>query len=77
VFSAKESLYKCVHAHVGRFIEFGEIEVTPGVGGTLGFAAAADPAGLWLVGSVTGRYRLAGGLILTTAWLGRDPSATR
>lgn len=75
VFSAKESLYKCVHARVGRFIDFSEIEVRPGAGGALVFAPATMGAGLQLVRAVTGCYRAAGDFVVTAAWLGTGVQA--
>jgi 4'-phosphopantetheinyl transferase EntD len=75
VFSAKESLYKCVHARIGRFIDFTEIEVRAGVGGALVFAPATAGAGLRLVTAVTGCYRVAGEFVVTAAWLGSGVQA--
>jgi 4'-phosphopantetheinyl transferase EntD len=78
VFSAKESVYKCVRARVGRFIDFDEVGVgatadrTSGSGdptGRLSFAPAGPATDLAIVGRLAGRYAVAGGLIVTAAWL--------
>ena len=78
VFSAKESVYKCVRGHVGRFIDFDEVRVgTTGANaaasadtcGTLCFASADPAADLGIVGGLAGGYAVAGGLIVTAAWL--------
>lgn len=78
VFSAKESVYKCVGSRVGRFIDFDEVivvgteRVAPGLpepAGALAFVAAAPAADLWIVGHLAGGYTLTAGLIVTAAWL--------
>jgi 4'-phosphopantetheinyl transferase EntD len=78
VFSAKESVYKAVSAAVGRFIDFDEVRVTAAPGtaavagdaaGALSFAPAGAAADLHVVRRLTGGYAVAGGLIVTVAWL--------
>jgi 4'-phosphopantetheinyl transferase EntD len=84
VFSAKESVYKCVRARVGRFIDFDEVQVVAtaamasGPGGSAGlltFEAVGSGAELDVVGDLVGGYALAGGLIVTAVWLA-PPAAT-
>jgi 4'-phosphopantetheinyl transferase EntD len=78
VFSAKESVYKCVRARVGRFIDFDEVRVGakaatangPGTAtGLLSFAPAGPATDLGIVGRLEGGYTLTGRLIVTAAWL--------
>ena len=76
VFGAKETVYKCVFPHVGRFIGFQEVEVMLEPDGR--FTAmlpedvdAALPAG-W---TFAGRAALRNGLVVTAGWLARAPMA--
>jgi 4'-phosphopantetheinyl transferase EntD len=78
VFSAKESVYKCVRARVGRFIDFDEVRVVAsasiasgpgGPAGLLSFEAAGTGKDLGIVAGLAGGYALAGGLIVTAVWL--------
>ncbi|HSS03365.1 MAG TPA: 4'-phosphopantetheinyl transferase superfamily protein [Kofleriaceae bacterium] len=66
VFSAKESVYKCVSALVGRVLDFAEVELEPrrpGMFAVTSIAAAIDPAQLVV------RYHVSADLVLTTAFL--------
>jgi 4'-phosphopantetheinyl transferase EntD len=67
VFSAKESVYKCLYPLGRRALEFGEVELELGEG-TFTVLRAAGYAEAPLI---RGRYAIAEGLVATVASLGR------
>jgi 4'-phosphopantetheinyl transferase EntD len=73
VFSAKESVYKCIRARVGRFIDFTEVRVAAGSGGRLRFEPAEATADLAIVARLAGGYAVTAELIVTAAWLAPMP----
>ncbi|MCC5794961.1 MAG: 4'-phosphopantetheinyl transferase superfamily protein [Chromatiales bacterium] len=67
LFSAKESLYKCLWPLTGRFLEFSEIELSPAPGGfTARYCGQGAPLKL---DRLIGRIGQAHGLVLTAAWI--------
>jgi len=68
IFSAKESFYKAVHPHVGRFIDFKDVQVSAdkASGQTLSFEPRTALAREWLRGRrPSGQYAVAGDMIHT------------
>ncbi len=78
IFSAKESVYKCVAPLMGIFLEFADLEIL--FDGEQGqFCARGHGPAASLIGpdTVTGRFADAGGYWLTTTWQSQDLSARR
>ncbi len=69
VFSAKESVYKCVAPLMGIFLEFADVEILFGTDDE-GFSARGHGPAEALISTETivGRYSEAGGYWLTVAW---------
>ena len=66
VFSAKEALYKAVHAQVRRFIDFQEVKIVIGPGTNSFSATAPDDTELdALVSRGRGRYLVTRDLVFT------------
>lgn len=69
VFSAKESVYKCVAPLLGIFLEFGDVEIVFGADDEGFCARGHGPAeGLISTETIVGRFSAAGGYWLTVAW---------
>ena len=68
VFSAKESVYKCLAPAVGRFIDFAEVRVASVTGNRIVVAPATDAPDLAPVTGIEVRFGLREGLVLTAAW---------
>ena len=69
IFSAKESVYKCVAPQMGIFLDFPDLEIIFD-GEPERFHARGHGKAAALIGpdTVTGRFAAAGGYWLTTAW---------
>jgi 4'-phosphopantetheinyl transferase EntD len=74
VFSAKESVYKCVAPLMGVFLEFADVEILFGAEDDSFCARGHGPAET-LINSATvnGRFVAAGGYWLTLAWQRPEP----
>ena len=74
VFSAKESVYKCVAPLMGVFLEFADVEILFGPDGD-GFCARGHGTAEALISSATvnGRFAEVGGYWLTVAWQWPEP----
>lgn len=69
VFSAKESVYKCVAPMLGIFLEFADVEILFGTDDEGFCARGHGPAeGLISNATIVGRFSAAGGYWLTVAW---------
>lgn len=73
IFSAKESIYKCLWPIVRHFVDFQDVGIriepaTRSFAATEWYASLPDP----VIGSVRGRYLVRDGWILTAAWLPGD-----
>ncbi|MEO8444539.1 MAG: 4'-phosphopantetheinyl transferase superfamily protein [Gammaproteobacteria bacterium] len=69
-FSAKESVYKCLAPVTGIFLEFDDVEILFD-SGPAEFSVRGHGPGEAAIGAekIAGRFALAGGYWLTTAWL--------
>jgi 4'-phosphopantetheinyl transferase EntD len=66
VFSAKESVYKAIHAHVGRFVDFQEVRIELSRDQDRFTASAPDDPQLdALVGRGAGRFRITENFVFT------------
>ena len=69
VFSAKESVYKCVAPLTGVFLEFADVEILFGPDGDGFYAHGHGPAEALITSeTVRGRFVAVGGYWLTVAW---------
>lgn len=73
LFSAKESVFKCIWPVVRRFVDFHEISVTLQTSGQRFQAVSDDPALGPLIARLNGRFAMIQGTWLTGAWIERDP----
>jgi 4'-phosphopantetheinyl transferase EntD len=69
VFSAKESLYKCLWPLTGVFLEFHDISIRMDPVRSRFTACSDDPRIAESLTMTCGRYRSVGGLLLSCAWL--------
>jgi len=71
IFSAKESVYKCMAPATGVFLEFEDVELLFEAGVDRFRARGHGPArGLIVPATLTGAFAVAGGYWLTAAWQG-------
>lgn len=76
IFSAKESVYKCVSPLMGTFLEFSDVEILFDRGDGVFRARGHGPADALISPDVvTGRFAEAGGYWLTVAWQGPEPQS--
>ncbi|MBL8201895.1 MAG: 4'-phosphopantetheinyl transferase superfamily protein [Chromatiales bacterium] len=69
IFSAKESVYKCIAPLTGVFLEFEDVELLFDTGGNRFRARGRGPAaGLIAPATLTGAFAEAGGYWVTAAW---------
>lgn len=75
IFSAKESIFKCIWPSIRRYVDFREIGIRIDVS-TNSFSAAewSDELPASTISPITGRYKMTGEWIITTAFLPRTPS---
>ncbi|MDP6436361.1 MAG: 4'-phosphopantetheinyl transferase superfamily protein [Gammaproteobacteria bacterium] len=70
LFSIKEAIYKCIYPTVQTFVDFQEMKVKVDAGSHSFAAEAHTPAcEQALVNRLEGKFRIAGELILSSAWL--------
>lgn len=69
VFSAKESIYKCLWPVTGIFLEFHALGIRIDPLEQRFTAYGQDPRTAETLGMIRGRYRTIGGLLLSCAWL--------
>ena len=71
VFSAKESIYKCLWPLTGVFLEFHALGISMDPVRSRFTAYSEDPRIAETLAMICGRYRRVGGLLLSCAWLDR------
>lgn len=70
IFSAKESIYKCIWPTIRHFVDFQDVGIRLDTAtGAFVPVEWADNLPDTLIGRIAGRYRVKNGWILTTAWL--------
>ncbi len=69
LFSAKESLYKCLWPLTGVFLEFHDLGIRLDPVRCRFSACSEDPRIAGTLAMICGRYRRVGGLLLSCAWL--------
>lgn len=73
LFSAKESVFKCIWPVVRRFVDFAEISVSLPASGQQFKACSSDLALGSLLAELNGRFTEVDGAWLTSAWIERGP----
>lgn len=74
IFSAKESLFKCLFPRVQRYIEFHEAEITIDAPSQSLFCRLEAPLDVQLSGRlISGAYYIGNGFLFTAFWLAPAP----
>lgn len=77
IFSAKESVYKCVAPQMGLFLDFSDLEIQfDAAEGTFCARGYGPVTALIRPATVTGRFTEAGGYWITVAWQQPQPGST-
>lgn len=70
VFSAKESVYKCLWPLCRTFLDFRDVELDLDLAGRSFTASTEAPVARGLTPGLAGRWCAAGGMVFTAAWIG-------
>ncbi len=74
LFCVKEAVYKAWFPLTGRWLRFGEVQISLGRGGTFGAALVdGDDPSVRVVDRIRGRWSTSGGLVLATAYVPAEP----